>query len=169
MKRITQEEFELIIESNEAEKDAALEVAKLMLTAARTAPKARGLDTVVGAIVGGEDKTKLADEMERTGREKNLPTRIRDAGNIRNCELVILLGVGYEEDVSKELKLVDLGIALGSAAKVGSILNIDNRIMRSIGEAAENLKLLQGDYVVGIPISIKGKNIFFDRPSTTTR
>ncbi len=159
----------MIIKSNEAERDAALEVAKLMLIAARTAPKARGLDTVVAAIVSGEDKNKLADEMESTGREKNLPTRIRDAGNIRNCELVILVGVGYEKDVPKELKLVDLGIALGSAAKVAGILNVDNRVMRSIGEAAENLKLLKADYVVGIPISIKGKNIFFDRPAIATK
>ncbi len=169
MTRITQEEFELIIKSNEAEKDAALGVAKLMLMAARTAPKARGLDTIVSAIVGGEDKNKLADEMERTGREKNLPTRIRDADNLRNCEVVILVAVEYEEDAPKELKLVDLGIALGSAAKVAGILNVDNRIMRSIGEAAENLKFLQADYVVGIPISIKGKNIFFDRPVAETK
>jgi len=63
---------------------------------------------------------------------------------------------------------VDLGIALSSAAKVAGELNVDNRIMRSIGETAENMKLLQADYAVGIPISIKGKNIFFDRPSGVT-
>jgi uncharacterized ferredoxin-like protein len=40
--------------------------------------------------------------------------------------------------------------------------------MRSIGEAAENMKLLQADYVLGIPISIKGKSIFFDRPPIGT-
>jgi uncharacterized ferredoxin-like protein len=139
------------------------------LVAARTAPKARGLDTLVAAILGGEDKNRLADEMERAGKDKNLPTRIRDAGNVKNSELVILIGVKYEEDIPDELKLVDLGIALGSAAKVAGDLNIDNRIMRSIGETAENMKFLPADYVVGIPISIKGKNIFFDRPSPATK
>ncbi len=158
----------MLIKSEDAERDAALEVAKLMLVAARTAPKAMGLDTVVGAILGGEDKNKLADEVERVGKEKNRPTRVRDAGNVRNSELVILLGVRYEGDVSKELGLVNLGIALGSAAKVASDLNVDNRIMRSIGEASENLKLLLADYVIGIPISIKGKSIFFDRKSVAT-
>lgn len=153
----------MIIKSEDAEKEAALQVAKLMLVAARTAPKARGLDTIVAAIVGGEDKNRLVDEMERAGKEKNLPNRVRDAGNVRNSELVILVGVRYGEGLSKELKLVDLGIALGSAAKVAGSLNVDNRIMRSIGEAAENMKLLQADYVVGIAISVGGKNLFFDR------
>jgi uncharacterized ferredoxin-like protein len=140
-----------------------------MLVAARTAPKARGLDTIVAAILGREDKDNLADEMERAGKEKNLPTRVRDAGNVRNSELVVLIGVGYEEGVPRELKLVDLGIALGSAAKVAGELNVDSRIMRSVGEAAENLNFLQTDYVVGIPISIKGKNIFFDRPAAASK
>jgi uncharacterized ferredoxin-like protein len=159
----------MIIKSGKAESDAALEVAKLMLVAARTAPKARGLDTVVTAVITGEEKEKVAEEMERIGKEKNLPLRIRDAGNIRNSELVVLGGVLYEEGSPKELKLVDLGIALGSAAKVASILNVDNRIMYSVGEAARNIGLLQADYIVGIPISIKGKSIFFDRPTTAPK
>jgi len=158
----------MLIKSEDAERDAALEVARLMLVAARTAPKARGSDTVVTAILGGEDKDRIATEMERAGKGRNLPMRIRDAGNVKNSELVVLVGVKYEEGLSKELKLVDLGIALGSAAKIASDLNVDNRVMRSIGETAENMKLLQADYVVGIPISIKGKSIFFDRPPVTT-
>jgi uncharacterized ferredoxin-like protein len=157
----------MTIESKDGEKEAALQVAKLMLVAVRTAPKARGLDTIVAAILSGEDKNRLADEMEWAGKEKNLPTRVRDAGNVRNSELVILVGVRYEEGLSKELKLVDLGIALGSAAKVAGSLNVDNRIMRSIGEVAENMKLLQADYVVGIAISVSGKNLFFDRSPVT--
>ncbi len=159
----------MLIKSDDAEKDAALQVAKLMLVAARTAPKARGVDSVVTAILGGEDKDRVAVEMERLGREKNLPMRIRDAGNVRGSELVVLVGVRYEEDFSKELKLVDLGIAVGSAAKIAGDLNVDNRIMRSIGETVENMKLLQADYVIGIPISIRGKSIFFDRPPVTTK
>ena len=159
----------MLIKSDDAERDAALYVAKLMLVAARTAPKAMGLDTVVTAIVGGEDQSRLADEMERIGKEKNRPRLVRDAGNVRKSQLVALIGVEYREGSSKELKLVDLGIALGSASKIASDLNVDNRIMRSIGEAAENMKLLQADYVLGIPISIKGKSIFFDRPPVETK
>ena len=104
-------------------------------------------------------------EMEHIGKEKNRTRMVRDAGNVRNSQLVTLIGVRYTGNPSNEMKLVDLGIALGSASKIASDLNVDNRIMRSVGEAAENMKLLQADYVVGIPISIKGKSIFFDRPS----
>ncbi len=152
----------MLIKSEDAEMEAALAVAKLMLVAARTAPKARGADTIVSAILDGEEKNRLADEMERIGKEKNLPLRIRDAGNVRNSAFVVLIGVKYGQPPN-ELKLLDLGIALGSAAKVASDLNVDNRIMRSIGEAAENMKLLETDYTAGIPISIKGKSIYFDR------
>ena len=45
------------------EKEAALNIAKLMLVAARTAPKAGGRDSIVTVILDGEDKDRLADEM----------------------------------------------------------------------------------------------------------
>jgi len=55
--------------------------------------------------------------------------------------------------------------ALGSAVKTASILNIDNRIMFSIGVAAIKLGLIDSDIAFGIPLSISGKNIYFDRIS----
>ncbi|MBS7615088.1 hypothetical protein KEJ18_05090 [Candidatus Bathyarchaeota archaeon] len=58
---------------------------------------------------------------------------------------------------------MDLGIALGSAVKMASELNIDNRIMYTAGAAAKDLQLLDADVIVGIPLSMTGKNIFFDR------
>jgi uncharacterized ferredoxin-like protein len=57
---------------------------------------------------------------------------------------------------------VDLGIALGSAVKVASDLNVDNRIMYTLGAAARKLGMLDCDVIVGIPLSITGKNPFFD-------
>jgi len=157
----------MLIKSGDAERDGALNIARLMMVAARTAPKAGGRDSIATAILDGEDKDKLANEMERIGKEKKLPGRIRDAGNVKNSDLVILVGVKYGGGTSNELKLIDLGIAVGSAAKIGGDLNVDNRIMRSIGDAADSMKLLEADYSLGIPISIKGKNIYFDRPPVT--
>jgi uncharacterized ferredoxin-like protein len=59
---------------------------------------------------------------------------------------------------------LDLGIALCSAAKTASILNVDNRIMYRAGTAALKLELLpEATVIMGIPISVKGKSIFFDR------
>lgn len=60
---------------------------------------------------------------------------------------------------------VDLGIALGSAAKMASELNIDNRMMYTIGAAARKLGLLDCDVIVGFPLSVSGKNPYFDRAS----
>ena len=61
-------------------------------------------------------------------------------------------------------KALDLGIALGSAAKTASMLNVDNRIMYRVGTAASKLSLLpEATVIMGIPVSAKGKNIYFDR------
>ena len=56
-----------------------------------------------------------------------------------------------------------LGIALGSAVKMASELNIDNRIMYTVGAAAKDLQLMDADVILGIPLSMTGKNVFFDR------
>ena len=149
-----------IIKSAEAENDSVLNIAKLMLTAARTAPKAGHDDSITTAIITGDDKDRLRDGI----KEKS---RFRDAQGVQDADVVVLIGVKWgkptESRFSREVKLVDLGIAVGSAVKTASIHNADNRIMLSVGETARQMELLDGDYMLGIPISIKGKNIFFDR------
>jgi len=58
---------------------------------------------------------------------------------------------------------MDLGIALCSAARLASDFGIDNRMMYTIGTAAKQLGLLNSDVIIGIPLSVSGKNPFFDR------
>ncbi|MEM1989008.1 MAG: ferredoxin domain-containing protein, partial [Candidatus Bathyarchaeia archaeon] len=61
-------------------------------------------------------------------------------------------------------KALDLGIALGSAVKIASILNVDNRIMYHVGAAAMRMNLMpEATIILGIPLSSRGKNIYFDR------
>lgn len=61
-------------------------------------------------------------------------------------------------------KLFDLGIALASAAKTASTLNIDSRIMYRAGLSAYRLDLLEGySPILSLGLSATGKNIFFDR------
>ena len=60
-------------------------------------------------------------------------------------------------------KILDLGIALSSAARVASENFIDNRVMWSVGIAAKRLGLIEGDFVFGIPLAASGSNPFFDR------
>ena len=56
-----------------------------------------------------------------------------------------------------------VGIALGSAAKLASGLNVDNRMMRTIGNGAKKLHLLGSGVIFGIHLSVTGKSIYFDR------
>ena len=61
-------------------------------------------------------------------------------------------------------KALDLGIAVGSAVKTASLLNVDNRIFYRIGAAARRLNYLpEASIIMGIPLSAKGKNPYFDR------
>ncbi len=156
----------MVVSSEDAEKEALLYAARLMVAAARTAPKAGGRDSIQTLILTGEDKDRLAEAMSTEGRagETN-PKNVRDAG------AVILIGVDFdsnrEEPFGMRLKLIDLGIALGSAVRVASDLNIDNRIFYTAGRAAIQAGIMKADEVQGIPIAIKGKNIFFDRIKPT--
>ena len=185
-----------IIKSHEAEDDAALLAAKLMAASARTAPKGRGVDRIVTAIVTGEKKERIAQEMEKKAQQKKKTFFKRDAKNLRRSPVVLLIGVkgtvpkkpedplncgacghtSCAEFIEAEKKngedftgpicifeAIDLGIALGSAVKLASELNIDNRIMYSIGAAAKALGMLDADVIIGIPLSASGKNIYFDR------
>ncbi|WP_130470695.1 DUF2148 domain-containing protein [Candidatus Magnetaquicoccus inordinatus] len=63
------------------------------------------------------------------------------------------------------MRMMDIGAALASAAKTASLLNIDNRVQQRVGAAARALGLIDADVVMGIPIGVFGKNIFFDRPT----
>jgi len=182
-----------IIESVQSEIEGLLNVARLMMVSARTAPKSGGKDDVETVLVFGEDKDRIADEMEKMATERNAKGFTRDGKNVRDSTAVVLIGVEgtksfgldcggcgfktcreFEEAAKRKgqdftgpnciFKSLDLGIALGSAAKVAMDHNVDNRIMYRIGTAAIRLGMTRKSSVVmGIPISAKGKSIYFDR------
>ncbi len=61
------------------------------------------------------------------------------------------------------MRMMDIGVALCSAAKTASLLNVDNRIQQRVGAAAQDLGLILADVVMGVPLSISGKSLYFDR------
>ena len=69
--------------------------ARHMLTAARTAPKARGVDIIEAILVEGDDLKLLADKMIEIGNERNRPSFIRDAGNVLQAECIVAIGTRY--------------------------------------------------------------------------
>jgi uncharacterized ferredoxin-like protein len=59
--------------------------------------------------------------------------------------------------------MMDIGVALSSAAKTASIHNVDNRVQQRVGAAARALGYIQAEVAMGIPVNIGGKSIYFDR------
>jgi len=168
------------------EAESLAEVARLMCLAARTAPKACGIDQIVTAIVSDpQDLAALADELERLATELDAPFFARDAQNLRRTTVCVLVGTrldrrhvpgcdlcGFAGCEASEaagarcaLAVGDLGIALGSAAAAAADCRADNRIMYTIGLAAVKLGLLPDEVRIAhaLPLSARGKNIYFDR------
>lgn len=172
--------------------DAIMTVAKLMMISAETAPKGRGENYITAEALEGEGLKKLGQEMIRYGEETNKELFVRDGNNILNSQACVLIGLkstsplglncgacGYDscdelqQNYPKQgqdfigplciIRALDLGIAIGSAVKTASIHNIDNRVMYRAGVLARVLKLIDADIVMGIPLSVSGKSIFFDR------
>lgn len=84
----------------------------------------------------------------------------------KGCEQLLKARKRQGKDFSGPVcifQAIDLGIALGSAVKLASGLNVDNRIMYTVGAAAKKLHLLDSDIIIGIPLSVTGKNPYFDR------
>jgi len=160
-------------------------VAQLMCLAARTAPKAKGVDNIYIAIVRGEEKARITRRMRAIAEDQNVAFFARDAGNCDAAPLVVLVGTkvepigvpycgfcGYDDckacGDAKGLcayNAGDLGIALGSAAAVAARHHADNRMMFSFGKAAIETGVAPPGIriAVGIPLSGTGKNPFFDR------
>src|SRR5512143_1828868 len=84
-----------LVKSDKMEHDAIEAGAAMMALAMRTAPKTRGIDALQTAVVTGADLENLAQSMEKKSGEKstNLPIFKRDANNVRNAAVVLLVGV----------------------------------------------------------------------------
>ena len=169
----------------ELEKSAALQVATLMVAAARTAPKTRGIDNIKTAAIDDEPtKQKVIAKMRELSAKESQPSFARDAGNIGNSPALVVIGVESNtaglncgfcgKPTCEALEMtggtcafnsIDLGLATLSAAEVAGRFHIDNRIMYSIGRACLDLGMFgpKVKQALGIPLSVTGKNPFFDR------
>ena len=175
----------MIYKNETIEKSAVFRCAEMMAVAARTAPKALGVDLIETLILDGEDKDKLVATMKKIGEETNRSFFIRDAGNIDRCPYVMFVGsdvkprglncglcgvkdcgAAASDGIACALSVNDLGIALGSAAATAMDCRVDNRMLFTAGMAALEMKIF-GDNIkicFGFGLSASGKNIFFDRP-----
>lgn len=177
----------MLYKSDYLEQNAILNTAVKMCAAARTAPKAHGKDILHTLVLTGEEKELLAQKMEEVGiREMGDKMNTwygRDANNVRKAQVLVLIGVeqkyrnvphcgycGFDNCSSCKkaggncaFAYVDLGIAVSSAVTIAANDMVDSRVMYSVGKAAAEMNYVQNVLWLGIPISVSGKNIFFDR------
>jgi uncharacterized ferredoxin-like protein len=162
---------------------------EMMAAAAITAPKARGDNVVSYLILHGEKLREFGLQMIQYGEESKRKNYDRDGNNVLNADALLILylngdhrgnlncgACGYDTCAEFELRQgpefdgpvcairsIDLGVAIGSAVKMASTLNVDNRVMYRIGPVARKYGWIDGPLAMGIPVSITSKNIFFQR------
>ncbi|MCL2457344.1 MAG: DUF2148 domain-containing protein [Desulfobulbus sp.] len=162
-------------------------VARKMMTAARTAPKAKGVDNLVIALLKRGGIVEVSDTLKTMARRDKLPDFfLRDAVNILSAQALVVFGTkilpvgldhcgmcGFADCAEKNkhpnhpcvFNTGDLGIAMGSAASVAMDHRVDNRIMYTVGRAVLEMGILGEEVriVYGMPLSASGKNPFMDR------
>lgn len=170
---------------SEIKEQAIKNVAEMMMVAARTAPKARGIDNLEIIMIDGADIKQLSTKMLEIFQSTGAPVFQRDATSILNASAIVLIATklnpiglkicglcGFENCTVKNEKTPcvfnsgDLGIAIGSAVGIASDNRVDNRVMYSVGYAAIEMGYFSENVglAYGIPLSVSGKNPFFDRP-----
>ena len=173
-------EFKIDLDHNQH----LLNVAKGMVSAATTSPKGKGVNNVETKLLVGEEIEPLIKEMEKIYNEKSLAFFQRDANNLKNTPVLVLIGTklgyrgipncglcGNENCADNKAKggicaydTTDLGIAIGYASSFALDNRVDHRVFFSAGKAAMNLGILPDCKILyAIPISINGKNIYYDR------
>jgi uncharacterized ferredoxin-like protein len=176
-----------ILYEHDIRENTVLEVAKKMMTAARTAPKARGVDNTVIALLLKDGIREVSDRLKEMVRRDGLSDFfLRDAENILSAEAMLVMGTkiaamglspcgmcgfaGCEEKKAHPehpcvFNTGDLGIAIGSAVSLAMDNRVDNRVMYTVGQALLEMGVLGKDVRIayGIPLSVSGKNPFFDR------
>ncbi len=172
----------MLINERNNRKERVLAAANVMATAARTAPKGKGIDIIEIAIATDETIVEISQKLQQLGEATSMPFLFRDSENILQGEALLLIGTrqqvqglncGYCGFSKCELKptqtpcainSTDLGIAIGSACSAAMDQRIDTRVMFSAGWAAQQLGLLEGcDQVYAIALNCSSKNPFFDR------
>ncbi|MBI9105656.1 MAG: hypothetical protein JEZ04_02870 [Spirochaetales bacterium] len=176
-----------MITEDEIKEQVVIQVAQQMLVAAKTAPKGKGVDNIVAAVLTGDEIKKVSDHLLKMEEAGEAPEYFaRDAGNLLQAQALFLIGTKVEAmgvapcgncgfkncaeknkfpDVPCSFNTGDLGIAVGSAVSLAIDNRVDNRVMYTVGIAAKQLGILGADVkiIYGIPLTSASKNPFFDR------
>lgn len=153
------------------------------MLAARTAPKAKGIDIIeILLLTERSELEMLSEAMLAKAEATGMKFLLRDAANILQGEALLLIGTraqpmglncsfcGAADCAAKAaeapcaLNSIDLGIAIGSACSTAAELKVDTRVMFSAGWCAADCGLLpECKQTIAIALSASSKNPFFDR------
>ena len=101
----------MIQNEREIRHEYVLQAVRQMMTAARTAPKGKGIDIIEVAMVTDEDIKRLSEELVIMSGETGLKFFLRDADNILQAEAIMIAGSGFE---LRALRVSDLCGEAGS-------------------------------------------------------
>ena len=145
----------MILNERDARHEHILQVARQMMTAARTAPKGKGIDIIEVALITDEEIKQLSDTMIAMVEEHGMKFFLRDADNILSAECVVLIGTreqtqglncghcgfatcaGRTDGVPCALNSIDVGIAIGSACAMACRHTCD--VLRRAGSTTPEL------------------------------
>lgn len=172
----------MIYDERQTRHERVIQAAGQMLSAARTAPKAKGVDLIECAVIEGDDLKAVSARLQKMGEELGRGGLLRDAANILQGECIVIIGTrqdtmglncghcGYPlctekpANVPCAFNMIDVGIAVGSACATAADLRMDTRVMYSAGLAAQQLGMLPGcTGVQAIAVSCASKSPYFDR------
>ena len=132
----------MIQNEREIRHEYVLQAVRQMMTAARTAPKGKGIDIIEVAMVTDEDIKRLSEELVIMSGETGLKFFLRDADNILQAEAIMIAGTRQQvqglncahcgfptcvekpETVPCAINSVDLGIAVGSACRICAWIHV---------------------------------------------
>ena len=83
----------MIYNERELRANTVKSLAEAVMTAARTAPKAKGRDLVEVAMITDEHIEQLSQTMIQMSEESGMKFLLRDAANILQAEAVIIIGI----------------------------------------------------------------------------
>ena len=132
---------------------AILAVADLMALAARTAPKGKGVDTILLKIISGNEQKLLATRLEMLGREHKIGFFLRDAQNIAASDACLIVGSKGTMSVG-----VNCG-ACGYATCDEFESACRNRVRAPAGFAGPNCAVRMADLGIAVGSAVKTAQI----------
>ena len=86
----------MLINERNNRKERVIAAANMMATAARTAPKGKGIDIIEIAIATDETIVEISQKLQQLGDATGMPFLFRDSENILQGDALLLISLCYQ-------------------------------------------------------------------------